>query len=569
MPRETIARYEIKSELGRGGMASVYLAYDPNFRRNVAIKLISVNLQENISFRERFEREAHLIAKIEHPAIVPVYDYGEQDDQLYLVMRYMPGGTLTDKLKQGLLAFEYTVQLISQIAPALDAVHAQKIVHRDLKPGNILFDGFGNPALSDFGIAHLTASTIDLTGSAIIGTPSYMSPEQVRSDSNLDGRSDIYALGIILFEMLTGRGPYQAATPLSIALKHLTDPIPSIRSFRPDLPIELENTLAKALAKDREIRHATASELALELREIARNFQEDKTPNRNLVKVPPADDVSTEIDMPDNSQPSNASPHTAKANKITSTSTDSKPLMPGIKHRWSTIQIASLITVGLFLFLLCSSLGLFGVLTGLPNIFPGENQNTPQTLTASQDIILFEDDFSDPLSGWPTIQNTQGGYSYQPDGYHITVNEQNAILWAKTNREDDNATIQTDAQPSVNGANSYYGLLCRIQDDQNFYYFLIRSNGGYNIGKYKNSVFEPFFPEGWRQSDAINQGEQTNHIKADCLGETLRLSVNNVILGEATDSEFATGASGIVAAALDNQVFDVIFNNFLITKPGQ
>jgi len=164
-------------------MAAVHLAYDPNFRRNVAVKLVSGNFQENHIFRERFEREAHLIAKIEHPAIVPVYDFGEQDNQLYLVMRYMPGGSLTKKIKERALTFSYASQVISQIAPALDAVHTQGIVHRDLKPGNILFDGFGNPAISDFGIAHFSAATTDLTGSAIIGTPSYMSPEQVRGDA--------------------------------------------------------------------------------------------------------------------------------------------------------------------------------------------------------------------------------------------------------------------------------------------------------------------------------------------------------------------------------------------------
>ena len=132
-------------------MATVYPAYDPNFRLKVAIKLVAGNLQANDVFRER---EAHLIARIEHPAIVPVYDYGEHDHDLYIVMRYMLGGSLASRIKDGVMALREATQILPRIAPALDAVHAQGIVHRGLKPGNILFDGFGNPAISDFGIAH-------------------------------------------------------------------------------------------------------------------------------------------------------------------------------------------------------------------------------------------------------------------------------------------------------------------------------------------------------------------------------------------------------------------------------
>ena len=365
MTRETIARYEIKSELGRGGMAVVYLAYDPNFRRNVAIKLVSVNLQENLVFRERFEREAQLIARIEHPAIVPVYDFGEQDNQPYLVMRYMPGGTLTNKIKEGALAFDYASQIISQIAPALDAVHTQQVVHRDLKPGNILFDSFGNPAISDFGIAHFTAATTDLTGSAIIGTPSYMSPEQVRGDGDLDGRSDVYALGVILFEMLTGRGPFHAATPLSVALKHITDPVPSIRSFRPDLPREVELILYKAMAKDREMRYASASELASELRAIVGTFQENGISAPTPGRIPHGEEKSTEVDVDEDSQPaldSSSAPaleapqpshtdHSQKhraANVSPSGSIDrsSRPGTPVKRSSWGILQIAAIAGVG-------------------------------------------------------------------------------------------------------------------------------------------------------------------------------------------------------------------------------
>jgi serine/threonine protein kinase len=574
---KTIARYEIQSEIGRGGMATVYLAHDPNFRRNVAIKVVSVNFQDNLVFRGRFEREAHLIAKIEHPAIVPVYDFGEQDDQPYLVMRYMPGGSLTGRIKEGALTFTYATQIISQIAPALDAVHTQGIVHRDLKPGNILFDGFGNPAISDFGIAHFTAATTDLTGSAVIGTPSYMSPEQVRGDADLDGRSDVYALGVILFEMLTGRGPFHAGTPLSMALKHLTEPIPSIRSFRPDLPMQVEHILNRAMAKDREMRYSKSSELALELRAILNTFQDNLTPPPIPGRTPHAEEKSTEVDVEEDSQQAfdrSGAPalevlqqsntdhsqkfRAAKASPPVSIDQASRPGTQVKQSSRGILRIVLIAGVGLFLFFLCGSLGLLGTWArlGLPNLFP--------TVIATQDI-LFADDFSNPLGGWPT----QEGYSYEQDGYHISVDEKGGVPWAKTNREFDNSSMYVVARPVSEGISGYYGLLCRIQDAQNFYYFVIRNDGSYSIGKYKNAQFQPLFSEEWRQSDVIHQGNQTNRLKADCAVNTLRFSVNDVMLAEVNDTDFIRGFSGIVAAAPDTPGFEVLFNDILITEPGQ
>lgn len=571
MSKKTFGRYEIQSEIGRGGMAIVYLAYDPSFRRNVAIKLMSVNLNEHSVFRERFEREAHLIAKIEHPAIVPVYDYGEQDDQLYLVMRHMAGGSLTRKIKSGALSLGDATQIVSQIAPALDAVHSQGIVHRDLKPANILLDGFGNPAISDFGIAHLSEATIDLTGSAIIGTPSYMSPEQVRG-SDLDRRSDLYALGIILFEMLAGRGPFQANTPMSLAMKHLTESIPSILSFRPDLPLEVGSVLDKALAKDKEMRYASASELASDLKEISGTFKDDnKVPTPISVKTSRREELPTEVDVSDSVESavssSNASKIKSAQSKAKNTSSNINHMQKPTREKPSSgvLRIIAIVGGALLFFIFCSSLGLFGTWAGLSNLFSEDNQ--PPTSTASvQDIVLFADDFSDPTSGWPTVQNNQGGYGYQQDGYHIFINEINAVFWAKTSRQDDDISIYVDAKPISENRNGYYGLLCRIQDDENFYYFVIQSNGNYNIGKYKNAEFQPLLSEVWLQSNAINQSNQTNRLQADCLGNRLRFYVNNVLLGEVVDTDFTSGFSGVLAANLDSQRFEVIFNNFLITE---
>ncbi len=556
-------------------MAAVYLAYDPSFRRNVAIKLVSVNLQENPVFRTRFEREAQLIAKIEHPAIVPVYDFGEQDNQPYLVMRYMPGGPLADKIKEGPLTLDYASQIISQIAPALDAVHSQGIVHRDLKPANILLDGFGNPAISDFGIAHLALATTDLTGSGIIGTPSYMSPEQVRGEDDLDGRSDIYALGVILFEMLTCNGPFRAATPLSVALKHLTDPIPSIVSIRPDLPGELDTILHKAMAKNRDLRYASASELALDLRGLADATQDKPKPAPQSLKPAPKEEIATEVDAREDSNLSFPSSTSQRADSLQAIPRPSKPATQF--KRPSILQIAVIAGLGLFLVALCSSVGLLGAWTkfGLPGLFPGQNQTTDSTPTAiatnnSQAIVLYEDDFSNALSGWPTIQNDRGRYSYQPDGYHIVVDEIGAAVWAKTSERygNGNTSIYVDTKPITEDKNGYYGLLCRMQDDESFYFFVIQSNGSYTIGKYKNPEFRLLFSEGWRQSDAIKPG-QTNHLEAECNADQLRLYVNNALLGEVTDPDFTSGYSGLLAVSIDSQGFEVLFNNFLITEPGQ
>jgi len=261
MPPTKFSRYEIKAELGRGGMATVYRAYDPSFDREVALKVLPRAFLHDQQFLDRFKREVKTVARLEHPAIVPVYDVGEEDGQPFFVMRYMTGGSLSDWIKRGKFSLQDTARIVERLAGALTYAHAKGIVHRDLKPDNILFDNNGDPFISDFGVAKLEEAASTLTGSGVVGTPAYMSPEQAQSDKT-DSRSDIYGLGVIIFQMLIGKQPYEADTPMGVIVKHITEPVPEILDYDSDLSPEVDAIIKKAMAKNKEDRYATAIELA-------------------------------------------------------------------------------------------------------------------------------------------------------------------------------------------------------------------------------------------------------------------------------------------------------------------
>ncbi|MCS6883373.1 MAG: protein kinase [Oscillochloridaceae bacterium] len=267
LPR-TIGRYQIRSELGRGGMAVVYRAFDPEAEREVAVKVLPRELLHDPAFRARFRREVEAVAALEHPAIVPLYDSGEHEGQPYMVMRLMTGGSLADRLRRGPLPLAQAARIIAELAPALDAAHAAGLIHRDVKPDNVLFDQTGQPYLADFGVVWMMQASTVLTRSAVIGTPDYMAPELSRP-GGLSPLVDVYALGVMLFEMLTGRPPYQTDTPLGTLVAHVTEPIPDVRAHRPWLPAATRIVIERALAKDPRARYRSAGELAADLTALA------------------------------------------------------------------------------------------------------------------------------------------------------------------------------------------------------------------------------------------------------------------------------------------------------------
>lgn len=252
-----IMGYEIECEIGRGGMATVYCAMQHSLGRQVAIKVLAHRLDDDHEFTQRFKKEGRILAQLLHPNIVTIYDIGiSENNQLFLSVEYLPGGTLKEKIRQG-LSSDLVVQIVKSIAKALGYAHERGVIHRDIKPSNIIFRQDGTPVLTDFGIARMIGSkTIHTATGLMIGTPGYMSPEQAMGESATI-QSDLYGLGVVLYEMLTGHLPFKADNPLAIMLKHLHDPIPKL----PKEYVYFQPILNKLLAKKIEDRYKNTTEL--------------------------------------------------------------------------------------------------------------------------------------------------------------------------------------------------------------------------------------------------------------------------------------------------------------------
>jgi serine/threonine protein kinase len=261
----------LQEVIGQGGMGAVYLAQQARPSRQVAVKVLmpmtSVTSNQLAAFLERFRRETDAAASLEHPNIVPVHEYGEQDGLAYLVMPYVAGGTLRDEMeRERQLPLSKVVNYLEQLSSALDFAHERGVIHRDIKPANILLTPTGRLLLTDFGLVKIVAAEqaprVHLTGIGMpMGTPDYMAPEQVTGD-NVDGRADLYALGVVLYQMLTGTTPFQGETPMQIAARHLQSPPPSPRILRPELPVAAEQVILRALAKRPADRYNHAQDLA-------------------------------------------------------------------------------------------------------------------------------------------------------------------------------------------------------------------------------------------------------------------------------------------------------------------
>jgi serine/threonine-protein kinase len=268
-PGDNVGPYRVIEPLGQGGMATVFKAYHPALDRYVAIKVLHPAFKEDSNFLARFNREARIVAKLDHPNIIPIYDFSEHAGTPYLVMRYIEGKTLKAILREGKLPMARVLAIIRPVTQALAYAHAQGVLHRDIKPSNVMCANDGHIYLTDFGLARIAAaSDSTLSQDMLIGTPQYISPEQARGVSASEC-SDIYSLGVVLFEMLTGRVPFSADTPYAVIHDHIYTPLPLPTSINPQLSPDIERVLLKALAKDSSARFAHATDLMTALEQAA------------------------------------------------------------------------------------------------------------------------------------------------------------------------------------------------------------------------------------------------------------------------------------------------------------
>ncbi len=439
---EKIDRYQIRKVLGHGGMATVYYAYDPRVGREVAVKVLLKELTDDPMFRQRFEREVQSVVALEHSAIVPIYDYGEAHGQPFLVMRYMQGGTLADRLRDGKLKLDQAAAIMARVGAALDQAHAHGIIHRDLKPGNILFDQYDNAFLSDFGIVKIdtvgnTTTLSDAGG--VVGTPAYMSPEQVQGDADIDRRTDIYALGVILYECLTGTIPFNANTPLGMAIKHVTEPVPRLLDVSPNLPQEVSDLLEKALAKDRKDRFSTVGELVTELLKVTGADLKALMQSGSLIPAgmpPPA----VPGDKPDNRPVPITADLDVKNARVPGSDTEPSRFNIGLGKIRISIPLWALIGGGAALLVALGLIGLIGVIAraGGGRQASGTPGLTPAAVVGAGARILFVSQ----ESGKPTLftmnpdgsdqkrllvdNNTSTAAAWSPDGSKIAYTAQAA-----------------------------------------------------------------------------------------------------------------------------------------------
>lgn len=524
-PPIRIPGFEIKGIAGRGGMGIVYRAEQDSPRRLVALKVLHQARTDPESL-EALRKEAELAAGLEHPAIVPLYDYGEHNGTPYLVMRYMPGGTAADQIGPGQITLEQAVEWVARISEALDFAHQRGVVHRDVKPSNFLLDDSGNAYLTDFGIAGALEGETpgDATGSA-----PYMAPEQARGEE-ADYRSDLYALGVSLFELLTGELPYTAETALGVRARHMHDPIPSARTRNNAIPAAVDELIRWSMAKEPGQRPNSAREFT---RFLHRAVQAPAEPLR-----PPR----TEHAIAEG---------TATARRS--------------GRSWAWLLLAGAIVAGgLFLIL---GLGAVAAILLNSDQNPSPSATVPSTATSSAGPPtpvgqLFSFGFEEASSSATATPDADGSVRTLAGVLEFQVLREGVEWFYPSRRVSERDVYQSLDVTRVSGPRlNEVGLLCRWQDPANFTALAVSASGEASIWQIRSGQVTRL--AGWSPGPVI---EGPGSMEADCSGENLTLIWNGEQIIQATDPDPRDGDVGILVGLRESGELVVQVDNWVAER---
>ncbi len=609
----TLGRYELRHRLAQGGMAEVYLGYDRKVRRQVAIKVL---YGRDEFFVRRFEREALAVGTLSHDHILPLYDFGEQRPWYYLVMPYVEGGTLREYLlKRKRLSLEEAASFLDQIASSLQYAHDHGVVHRDVKPSNILLRRDGYAYLVDFGLAKAMMGAESLTSAgAMVGTPEYMAPEQ--SNGQNDYRSDIYSLGVILYQMLTGRVPFMAESPVAISLKHIqTQPTPP-RELNEEIPLSVEEVIMKAMAKDPNERYQEAQALSTAYWKALQNEQAQPTIAETDT---PTDGAQGNIPVHDGQQKTNT--HSVitrilpEAERETILPRAVRLFYPLIGKSHPSDEINGSVTASLrpnghlrpfiaaliclLILSLVTPMGISWLTHPSPKAKAGQPTQTQalgiqqtataisattiaqarmQAILAAQSrvqatagitaaigagTVLYEDDLTTQSGGW-----VDDGYQcyFSPQGYHVRSFSAPGAAWCYSNQQQFSNVVITAQVQLLHG--DFCGLIFRLSPHSSEFYVLeIKNNGEYRfVRALSNDPVAWLTLIDWTHSNAILSGYgRINTFLILATGSHYRFYINKqLIVTDFTDSLYVSGLVGFLVGGDSHSGTEAIFSNIWV-----
>jgi serine/threonine protein kinase len=618
----SLGRYRLKRRLGRGGMAEVYLATDERMHRDVAIKVVSSSHQE---FAERFSREAEAMGNLHHDHILIAYDYGEQEPWHYLVMPYMPQGTLADLLKDGPLSLEHAGELLQQIASGLQYAHQHGFIHRDIKPSNILLRDDHYAYLADFGLARVLEGSSDLTQTGtLLGTPEYMAPELAEGPASQS--SDIYALAIVLYQMVSGRVPFRGETAISIFWKHVRDFPQPASQFNPTLTSAVDRVLLRALEKDPARRYATPLALSQAYQEAIAGLEEMPSlyatdviaqPVQNLRPVAPPPEPQRVVLPPVQTPPAARRPHPplspAPAQQYDQptdmftpgpTTVSARPYQPEPRRRGG--RLLGSVLIGLAFLLVVSSLLIFlGVqrnqhsaasatasayaaatntveanqtsqvqqaqatlqaATAVAVTATAHAQATATGIVATETAIIG----STPLLTDSLSNQDDNGWvddgsvcTFENSSYNILLSKSNTLQPCVSNKlQYADAAFQVDVT-LVSAANG--GLIFRANAASTAFYDFEITNDGKFYFRYRNNNAYTSLISDTTNSAVLVQGN-SNTLLVIARGSDFQLFINNTLVGNVHDTTFATGYLGFGAGTLSSSQGQALFTGLNIYK---